>query len=145
MEELQAVLNDFNRQKNTTPNEDFHGLSSEQMHRFLHFPFETPDLVRYSDQIAVDAENHLQRPLAGIIWVFLKDMNKKAFAAKMNLYDEKYGEFAALFCKIPPEEYDNVIEYLSMLQTLENDFPGILSEPIEDDKEIGRASCWERV
>jgi hypothetical protein len=65
----------------------------------------------------------------------LKEMNKKAFAAKMNLYDEKYGEFAALFCKIPPEEYDNVIEYLSLLQTLENDFPGILSEPIEEEKE----------
>lgn len=25
MEELQAVLNDFNRQKNSTPSEDFHG------------------------------------------------------------------------------------------------------------------------
>ena len=53
----------------------------------------------------------------------------------MNLYDEKYGEFAALFCKTPPEEYDNVIEYLNLIQTLENDFPGILSEPIEEDKE----------
>lgn len=50
----------------------------------------------------------------------------------MNLYDEKYGEFAALFCKTPPEEYGNVIEYLNMLQTLEIDFPGILSEPIEE-------------
>jgi hypothetical protein len=46
-------------------------------------------------------------------------MTKKAFAAKMNLYDEKYGEFTALFCKTPPEEYGNVIEYLNMLQTLE--------------------------
>jgi len=62
-------------------------------------------------------------------------MTKKAFAAKMNLYDEKYGEFAVLFCKTPPEEYSNVIEYLNMLQTLEIDFPGILSEPIEEDKE----------
>jgi len=62
-------------------------------------------------------------------------MTKKAFAAKMNLYDEKYGEFAALFCKTPPEEYDNVIEYLNMLQTLEIDFPGILSEPIEEESE----------
>jgi hypothetical protein len=62
-------------------------------------------------------------------------MTKKAFAAKMNLYDQKYGEFAVLFCKIPPEEYGDVIEYLNMLQTLEIDFPGILSEPIEEDKE----------
>jgi len=64
-------------------------------------------------------------------------MTKKAFAAKMNLYDQKYGEFAALFCKVPPEEYDNVIEYLNMLKTLEIDFPGILSEPIEEDSEPG--------
>ena len=62
-------------------------------------------------------------------------MTKKAFAAKMNLYDEKYGEFAALFCKTPPEEYGNVIEYLNMLQTLEIDFPGILSEPIEEESD----------
>jgi len=62
-------------------------------------------------------------------------MTKKAYAAKMNLYDEKYGAFAALFCKTPPEEYGNVIEYLSMLQTLETDFPGLLSEPIEEDQE----------
>ena len=61
-------------------------------------------------------------------------MTKKAFAAKMNLYDEKYGKFAALFCKTPPDEYGNVIEYLTMLQTLEADHPGILSEPIEDEE-----------
>jgi len=62
-------------------------------------------------------------------------MTKQAFAAKMNFYDQKYGAFAALFCKTPPEEYDNVIEYLNMLQTLETDFPGILSEPLEEDQE----------
>lgn len=62
-------------------------------------------------------------------------MTPKAFAAKMNLYDTKYGAFAALFCKTPPEEYGEVIEYLTMLQTLEIDFPGILSEPIEEDQE----------
>jgi hypothetical protein len=65
-------------------------------------------------------------------------MTKKAFAAKMNLYDQKYGEFAALFCKLPPEEYGNVIEYFNMLQTLENDYPGILSGPIE---EVRGSSC----
>ena len=66
----------------------------------------------------------------------LIDMTKKAFAAKMNLYDEKYGKFASLFCKTPPEEHGNVIEYLNMLQTLEIDYPGILSEPIEEDDEL---------
>ncbi len=62
-------------------------------------------------------------------------MTKKAFAAKMNLYDEKYGKFAALFCKTPPAEHGNVIEYLNMLQTLEIDYPGILSEPIEEERD----------
>jgi hypothetical protein len=63
-------------------------------------------------------------------------MTKKAFAAKMNLYDEKYGKFAALFCKTPPEEHGNVIEYLNLLQTLEIDYPGILSEPIEEEGDV---------
>lgn len=65
----------------------------------------------------------------------LEKYDKKAFAAKMNLYDQKYGEFAALFCKVSPEEYDKVIEYLHMLKTLERDFPGILSQPIEEDSQ----------
>lgn len=60
-------------------------------------------------------------------------MTKKSFAAKMNLYDQKYGIFAALFCKVPPGEYGEVIEYLKLLQALEVDFPGILSEPFEAD------------
>lgn len=60
-------------------------------------------------------------------------MTKKAFAAKMNLYDQKYGKFAALFCQVPPGEYSEVIEYLNLLQALEIDFPGILSEPIEGE------------
>ncbi len=54
MEELQAVLSEFSRQKNTAPIKDFHGLSSEQMHRFLHFPFESPNLVSFPDRLPVE-------------------------------------------------------------------------------------------
>lgn len=67
MEEVQAVLNDYNRRRNTTPSEDFHGLSPEQMHRFLHFPFESPDLVHYSDQIAIEPESKAALLLSNLV------------------------------------------------------------------------------
>ncbi len=35
IEEVQAVLDQYQQQKNEVPVDDFHGLSSEQMHRFL--------------------------------------------------------------------------------------------------------------
>ena len=47
LEELNAFMRDLNDQRNRRPLEDFHGLSSEQMHRFLHFPFESPELVTF--------------------------------------------------------------------------------------------------
>ncbi len=47
IEEVQAVLDQYQQQKNEDPVDDFHGLSSEQMHRFLHMPFETPGLVTF--------------------------------------------------------------------------------------------------
>jgi len=45
--EAQAVLDQYQQQKNEDPVDDFHGLSSKQMHRFLHMPFETPGLVTF--------------------------------------------------------------------------------------------------
>ncbi len=47
MEELQALLNQYNQQKNSASVEEFHGLSPEQMHRFLHLSFESPELVTF--------------------------------------------------------------------------------------------------
>lgn len=48
LEEAQALLDKIVHQKNTAPLDDFHGLSSEQMYRFLHFPFCSPGLVHFA-------------------------------------------------------------------------------------------------
>jgi len=101
MEELQAVLSDFNRLKNTTPNEDFHGLSSEQMHRFLHFPFESPDLVRYSDQIATEPESKAALLLSCLVERIGEDGVK--LTAKSNLSLKLCQEIAARYL----EHYDD--------------------------------------
>ena len=37
--------------------DDFHGLSPEQMHRFLHMPFESPDLVTFPPVLQVEPES----------------------------------------------------------------------------------------
>ncbi len=50
-EEAQAEINKYMHRKNSAPLAEFHGLSSEQMYRFLHFPFDSPSLVRFADTI----------------------------------------------------------------------------------------------
>lgn len=44
LDEANAFLSQHTQQRNQAPIDDFHGLSSEQMHRLLHFPFDTPQL-----------------------------------------------------------------------------------------------------
>ncbi|MHB8707997.1 MAG: YecA family protein [Desulfuromonadales bacterium] len=47
LEEVNAFLREFSRQRGQAPKLDFHGLSAEQMHRLLYFPFESPQLVTF--------------------------------------------------------------------------------------------------
>ena len=55
-EEVQAVLDTFMRQKNSAPHAAFHGLSPEQMYRFLHFPFDSSTLVRFAEDFSTPPE-----------------------------------------------------------------------------------------
>ena len=47
LDEANAFLAQHMQQQNSSATDDFDGLSSEQMHRFLHFPFATPQLVDF--------------------------------------------------------------------------------------------------
>jgi hypothetical protein len=118
IEELQTVLNDFNRLKNTTPNEDFHGLSSEQMHRFLHFPFESPDLVRYSDQTAIEPESKAALLLSSLLERIGEDGVK--LTAKGNLGLKLCQEIAARYL----EHYDHRFLHRIKIRSEEN-FEGL--------------------
>lgn len=51
LEEANAFIGQFMQQRNQAPVVDFHGLSSEQMHRMLNFPFETPNLVTFASPL----------------------------------------------------------------------------------------------
>lgn len=51
LDEVNAFLRQHSQQRNQTPVLDFHGLSPEQMHRFLHFPFDSSRLITFSASI----------------------------------------------------------------------------------------------
>ena len=49
LNEVQAFVGRHTQQRNQRPLDEFHGLSPEQMHRLLHFPFTSPELVRFPE------------------------------------------------------------------------------------------------
>jgi hypothetical protein len=52
-EELQAFVRDFNEQLGRRPLDDFSGLSPDQMHRLLYFPFDSPQLVNLPTRVGI--------------------------------------------------------------------------------------------
>jgi len=44
---MNAFIQEYNRQRNRKPVGDFEGLSPEQMHRLINFPFESPEVVEF--------------------------------------------------------------------------------------------------
>jgi len=47
VEDAKLFAGQFMGRRNQAPIDDFHGLTSEQMHRFLYFPLDSPDLVSF--------------------------------------------------------------------------------------------------
>jgi hypothetical protein len=56
IEEANAFMRQHMQLRNLAPIVDFHGLSSEQMHRLLYFPFDTPQLVSFPPRLATPPE-----------------------------------------------------------------------------------------
>jgi hypothetical protein len=61
LREAQAFVGWHTGQKNRAPVDDFEGLSPEQMHRFLHYPFASPDLATFPERLATPAETPIVR------------------------------------------------------------------------------------
>lgn len=55
-EELQSAVDRMTGGRNRRAIEDFCGLSPEQMFRFLHFPFTSPDIARFADAFPEPSE-----------------------------------------------------------------------------------------
>lgn len=49
LEEAQTFLDQITQQQNRRQLDEFHGLSPEQMHQMLNFPFSSPGLVRFPE------------------------------------------------------------------------------------------------
>ncbi len=56
LEEANVFISQHMQRQNQAVIDDFNGLSSEQMHRFLHFPFETPELVIFPSCLDINPE-----------------------------------------------------------------------------------------
>jgi hypothetical protein len=56
LEEANDFLSRHMQQRNQATIDDFHGLSPEQMHRFLHFPFETPHLITFASCLDIEPQ-----------------------------------------------------------------------------------------
>lgn len=61
LREAQAFVSWHMGQKNWAPLDDFEGLSPEQMGRFLHYPFSSPDLATFPERLATPPEAPLVR------------------------------------------------------------------------------------
>ncbi len=56
IDEVNALLQQHMQKQSQTALEDFQGLSPEQMHRILHFPFSSPELATIPEKLAVTPE-----------------------------------------------------------------------------------------
>ncbi|MRR06017.1 MAG: hypothetical protein EG828_03595 [Deltaproteobacteria bacterium] len=56
LDEANAFLRQHMQQRNQAAVDDFHGLTSDQMYRFLNFPFESPNLVSLSSALVRDPQ-----------------------------------------------------------------------------------------
>jgi len=92
IEEVQAVLDQYQQQKNAAPVDEFHGLSSEQMHRFLHMPFASPELIIFPLELESEPESRAAFLLSMLIEGIGEDGIK--LTAKGNL-GQKFSQEAS--------------------------------------------------
>lgn len=66
-EELQAATDKHFNRFNRAAKSDFHGLSPEQMHRVLHFPFDSPDIARIRDILPRELDSPFSKILMKLL------------------------------------------------------------------------------
>lgn len=89
LEEAQAVLDAFMRKKNAAPLAEFHGLSPEQMTRFLHFPFDSPSLVQFGE----DGASASAAPVLALFSLLAEAIGDKGLTPTAT------GNLPQLFCR----------------------------------------------
>jgi hypothetical protein len=57
VEEVQAFFDQYSQQQNIASVDEFHGLSPDQMHRFLYMPFDSPELVTFKRALPIEPQS----------------------------------------------------------------------------------------
>lgn len=96
MEDLQAALNTITAKQNHTQHDDFLGLSSEQVHRMLYFPYDTPELFQFSTQLNIEAE----APILMLIECIASAIDEKGLLAT-----KAKGNLPQKLCKTAWDDY----------------------------------------
>jgi hypothetical protein len=93
LDELQTELDQLTQKQNNSSLASFHGLSPSQMHRVLHFPFDSPDLVRFTESL----EPPLGAPVLTLFALLVDAIGEKGLkpTAKGNL-PQRFCREAAL-------------------------------------------------
>lgn len=102
LDEVQAVANRFMQQRNQQPHDDFQGLSSEQVHRLLHFPFDSDELFHFPEILST---NPAAPVLTLMHWIVnaIDDRGLKA-TTKGNLPQKLCQQAASSYWKNLPQD-----------------------------------------
>jgi hypothetical protein len=101
LDEANAFLSKHMRQRNKAPADDFHGLSPEQMHWFLHFPFDTPALINFPASLDITP----QAPIATLFNLLVNAIGDEGLKATAT------GNLPRNFCREAARTYLGEEEY----------------------------------
>lgn len=101
LDEANAFLRQHTQQRNQAPADDFHGLSSEKMHRFLHFPFDTPHLVTIPSSL----DSNQQAPILSLFKLLVDGIGDDGLKATAT------GNLPRNFCRESAQSYYGEEEY----------------------------------
>ena len=103
IEEVQAVADTFVAKRNQKVQDDFLGLSSDQVYRMLYFAFDTPELFQFSEQLSIEPDAPILMLMQGLISA-IDDKGLKATQAKGNLPQKLCRGLWQDYCELYPDE-----------------------------------------
>ena len=93
IEEVQAMVNQFMQQRNQKPQDDYQGLSSEQVHRMLNFPLDSPWFFSFPEVLSTEPDAPI---LTLIQWIADATDEKGLKATVKGNLPQKLCRYAAL-------------------------------------------------
>ncbi len=99
IEEVQAAADTLVERQNQKAQDDFLGLSSEQVYRMLNFAYDTPELFQFSEQLSIEPDAPILMLVEGIISA-IDDKGLQATKAKGSLPQKLCREIWSDYSKL---------------------------------------------